>query len=200
MGGDGEGDQTNMGAQIEAEAKLRGHAEGSPCSCGTRRPAHAERLRVLGEFQQTAIDHSRRCGGWTRVTSMRTSAEQRLAEEALKVQQIGDGQKQRASSRLAAGGGGGGGASSSSSAAAGGAHGLGWRSWRRRCCRSATPSAARRAARAAARGERRGRGRGRRRADAVESVVLQALDASGHSVIMSLDEKVKEASCAWAPS
>ena len=193
--------ETNIGGQLDAEAKLRQHSEHALAQLrDAASTAHQETLRVVGEFQQTAIDHSevlRRLDA--EVTSMRQGSEQRLAEEAIKVQQIGEGQKQlarlveglrrpspprRATSRAS-------------------------RSSRRRCCRSASSAAAStssrrscasRASTAPSRRRRRERRRPARRAaeaglgaEHVESIVLSLLEQTGHGgSIVSLDEKVKE--------
>ena len=192
--------ETNIGGQLDAEAKLRQHSERALAQLrDAASTAHQETLRVVGEFQQTAIDHSevlRRLDA--EVTSMRQGSEQRLAEEAIKVQQIGEGQKQLA--RLVEG--------LPSSVAAAASHEprlaeleaalLQEREFRRRIDEQLTQlrqqgvdgafGAGAGASGAGAPAAEAGLG-----AEHVESIVLSLLEQTGHGgSIVSLDEKVKE--------
>ena len=79
--------ESSVTSQVEAEAKLRGHTD---TQLGMLREAsavaHQETLRVVSEFQQTAIDHSevlRRLD--TDLSSFRQNMETRLAEESRRI-------------------------------------------------------------------------------------------------------------------
>ena len=90
--------ETSVSAQIEAEAKLRGHTDTQLSSLrDAAANAHQETLRVVSEFQQTAIDHSevlRRLDA--DVSTLQSSTETRLAEESIKLSRALEGQQELA--------------------------------------------------------------------------------------------------------
>lgn len=90
--------EASVGGQIEAESKLRKHCEqqlGAVRDAAST--AHMETLKVVGEFQQTAIDHAqvlRRIDA--DLTAFRNSAESKLAQASIAVTQCVEGQQELA--------------------------------------------------------------------------------------------------------
>ena len=87
--------EASVGGQIEAESKLRTHCEQSIHALrDAANTAHSETLRVVGEFQQTAIDHSEVLRRLDRdLTAFRTTTETKLAQAAGGVAQCVENQQ-----------------------------------------------------------------------------------------------------------